>query len=128
MGIKKEIRNDPVRITGTKYRPIDNRADIINYLHKTIDTINSLADPFSKALIAVLMISYIQPFEDGNKRTVRILGNAILLANNVCPLSYRSVKEADYKSATILFYEQNNAVFFKELFMEQFEFAVDNYF
>jgi Fic family protein len=128
MGIKTEVRSDPVRITGTKYRPTGNRADIINYLHKTIDMVNSIADPFSKALIAILMVSYIQPFEDGNKRTARILGNAILLANNVCPLSYRSAKEADYKSATILFYEQNSAVFFKELFIEQFKFAVDNYF
>jgi len=41
------------------------------------------------------MISYIQPFEDGNKRTARLLGNAILLANNYCPLSYRSIDEND---------------------------------
>ena len=74
------------------------------------------------------MISYIQPFEDGNKRTARILGNAILLANNTCPLSYRSVNEADYKKAMVLFYEQNSARFFKELFTEQFKFAVENYF
>jgi len=28
----------------------------------------------------------------------------------------------------ILFYEQNSARFFKELFIEQFKFAVSNYF
>ena len=47
------------------------------------------------------MISYIQPFEDGNKRTSRILGNAILLADDFCPLSYRSVDEIEYKKAII---------------------------
>jgi Fic family protein len=74
------------------------------------------------------MISYIQPFEDGNKRTARILGNALLLANNACPLSYRSVNEGDYKKAILLFYEQNNINLFKELFINQFKFSVDNYF
>jgi len=87
-----------------------------------------LDDPFSKAIFTTLMISYIQPFEDGNKRASRLLGNAILLANNACPLSYRSINEADYKKAVIIFYEQNSARFFKELFVEQFKFAVGNYF
>ncbi|MDR0942484.1 MAG: Fic family protein [Holosporales bacterium] len=30
------------------------------------------------------MILYIQPFEDGNKRTSRVLANAILLAYGYC--------------------------------------------
>jgi Fic family protein len=74
------------------------------------------------------MIAYIQPFKDGNKRTSRLLGNAILMAHDICPLSYRSVDEAEYKKAVILFYEQNNISYFKKLFIEQFEFAVQNYF
>ena len=126
--VKSGIRHEFVRITGTRYVPPTNRAEIVNYLYKIIDTVNSLKDPFSKALTVVLMISYLQPFFDGNKRTARILGNAVLLANNVCPLSYRSMSEADYKKAILLFYEQNSARFFKELFIEQFKFAVDNYF
>ena len=130
MGIDNDlnIRNNPVRITGTRYMPLDNRINIISSLNKVIDIVNSLKDPFSKALLVVLMISYIQPFSDGNKRTARILGNAILLANNCCPLSYRSISEADYKKAILLFYEQTNAKFLKDLFVEQFKFAVDNYF
>jgi Fic family protein len=126
--VKKEIRNGPVRITGTRYAPMEGRAEIVRILNSAIDRINSLKDPFSKALALILMISYIQPFDDGNKRTARILGNAILLANNASPLSYRSINEADYKKAIVLFYEQNSARFFKELFIEQFKFAVNNYF
>ena len=56
------------------------------------------------------------------------MANAILLAYNMCPLSYKKVDEAEYKKAVILFYEQNNLSYFKELFIEQFEFAVKNYF
>ena len=74
------------------------------------------------------MISYIQPFEDGNKRTGRILANAILFANNYCPLSYRSIDENEYKKAVIIFYENNSLDYFKELFVNQFRFAVEQYF
>ena len=128
LGVKEGIRNNSVRITGTRYIPTKGKNNIVNILNLALDKINSLKDPFSKVLSLILMISYIQPFEDGNKRTARILGNAVLLANGVCPISYRSINEADYKKGIIIFYEQNSAYFFKELFTEQFKFAVDNYF
>jgi fido (protein-threonine AMPylation protein) len=128
LGFKESIRTHPVRIIGTRYAPPDGKTKIAGFLNFALDKINLLKNPFSRSLALILMISYIQPFADGNKRTARIIGNAALLASNACPLSYRSVDEADYKKATLLFYEQNSATFFKELFVEQFKFAVDNYF
>ena len=128
LNVEKGIRSSSVRITGTRYMPIEGKNNITNALNLFLDEINLLKDPFSKALGLILMISYVQPFEDGNKRTARILGNAVLLASNVCPISYRSIDEGDYKKGIILFYEQNSAYFFKKLFVEQFKFAVNNYF
>jgi len=129
MGIKKNIRKGMVGITGTKYRPLDNEFQIEEALEKMILVMNEKKiHPLVKSLLIILIISYIQPFEDGNKRTARLFGNAILLANNYCPLSYRSVDENDYKKAMLLFYEQNSARFFKELFIQQFEFSLNNYF
>lgn len=78
-------------------------------------------------MLCVLLMSYIQPFEDGNKRTGRITTNGIFIENGYCPLSYRSVDPIDYKKSIILFYEQNNISLYKKIFMEQFEFAVKNY-
>lgn len=129
LNVAKGLRKKAVGITGTKYRPLDNEYQIKEAMEKMIEFGNKkLTDSFSKAIFTILMISYIQPFEDGNKRTSRLLGNAILLSGDICPLSYRSINEADYKKAVILFYEQNSARFFKELFIEQFKFAVGNYF
>lgn len=128
LGIGRGLRKKPVGIVGTRYRPLDNEHQIREAVEKMIKTINSAMDPFSKAISAIVLISSIQPFEDGNKRTGRLMGNAILLAHNVCPLSFRSVDESDYKKALIIFYEQNNLRFLKELFVEQFKFAVSNYF
>jgi len=129
MGIKKNIRKGLVGITGTKYRPLDNEFQIKEALEKMILIMNKKEiHPLLKSFISILLISYIQPFEDGNKRNARLFGNAILLANNYCPLSYRSVDENDYKKAMLLFYEQNSVRFFKQLFIQQFEFSLNNYF
>ncbi len=129
MEISPNIRKGLVGITGTKYMPLDNRHQIKEAMEKMIKILNKKENhPLLKALASVLLISYIQPFEDGNKRTARLIGNAIFLANNYCPLSFRSVDDSDYKEATLLFYEQNSAKFFKELFIDQFKFGLDNYF
>jgi hypothetical protein len=45
-----------------------------------------------------------------------------------CPISFRTVDSVEYKKAMLLFYEQNNISVFKEIFINQFEFAVNTYF
>lgn len=128
LGISKGIRKGLVGIVGTKYKPLDNQFKITEALEKATKIINKEKEPLAKALIALSLLSYIQPFEDGNKRTSRMLSNALLLADDFCPLSFRSIEESEYKKAMILFYEQNSISFLKELFIEQFKFAVNNYF
>ncbi len=126
--ITKGIRKILVGITGTKFQPLDNEFQIKEALEKTCLLVNEVEDVFDKAVIVMLLVAYIQPFIDGNKRTSRLCGNAILQAFDCCPLSYRSMKEIEYKKAVLLFYEQNNIFYFKKLFLKQFEFAVNNYF
>lgn len=128
LGVMQGIRKNLVRITGTNYRPLDNVFQIQEAMRDLCALVNQTVHPIEKALLTVLMISYIQPFEDGNKRTSRILGNALLLAYAYCPLSYRSVDEVEYKKGVLLFYEQNNVSYFKALFVEQFRQAVIKYF
>lgn len=128
MGISDNMRNKPVGITGTIYRPLEASGDIERATGKLCKLINDKNNVFEKSLLLNLLVAYIQPFNDGNKRTSRLMGNAVLIANKQCPLSFRSIDELEYKKAVIIFYEQNNINYFKELFIEQFRFAVDNYF
>ena len=122
------LREKPMGITGTNYRPLDNKYQIQEALKLGLGKINAASDPWNRALMALVAISYIQPFEDGNKRTARLLANACLLADNVCPLSLRNTGETEYKKAMILFYELQNASLAKKLFLEQYDFSLANYF
>lgn len=128
LNITNNLRKTLVGVTGTKFKPLDNQFQIIEAIDKFCKLINNTQNIFSKSLLSIILLSYIQPFEDGNKRTSRILGNAILIANNSFPLPLRSVDENLYKKATLLFYEQNNLNLFKQIFLDQCNFSVENYF
>lgn len=128
LSIDKGLRRHRVGITGTNYHPLDNEFQIREAMREACELINSKSNIFEKALLTLVLLSYIQPFSDGNKRTARITSNALLIANDYCPLSFRSVDSIDYKKAMLIFYEQNSLYAFKQIFMEQFEFAVKEYF
>ena len=128
LGVGSGIRNRRVGITGTNYRPLDNEFQIREALEDSCSLINGKNNIFEKALLALVLLSYIQAFSDGNKRTARITSNAILIAWGYCPLSFRTVDSIDYKKAMLMFYEQNNLAAFKQIFIEQYEFATKNYF
>lgn len=128
LDVERNLRNKRVGISGTNYRPLDNEFQISEALQTSCDVINSKDSVFEKALLALVLISYIQPFMDGNKRTARIVSNAIMMNEKHCPLSFRTVDSIEYKKAILLFYEQNNISIFKEIFIDQFEFAVNTYF
>ncbi|MEK7169401.1 MAG: Fic family protein [Patescibacteria group bacterium] len=127
LNVKTGWRSSAVGVAGSKYMPLDNRFQIEEAVESFIASIGKQKDPYAKAFFALLGISYIQPFEDGNKRTGRLIANAILLANNLAPLSYRSVEESDYREATLVFYELNSIQPFKKIFLEQYKFAAENY-
>lgn len=126
--VDRNIRHRRVGITGTNYRPLDNEFQIREALEDTCTLVNGKDNVFEKALLTLVLLSYIQAFVDGNKRTARITSNAILIANGYCPISFRTVDSIDYKKAMLMFYEQNNIATFKKIFIEQFLFAVKTYF
>lgn len=128
LGIDRNIRNRRVGISGTNYKPLDNAFQIKEALEDMCVLINSRENIFEKGLLALVLLSYIRAFSDGNKRTARIMSNAILINHKYCPLSFRTVDSIAHKKAMLVFYEQNNISAFKKIFMEQFEFAVKTYF
>ncbi len=128
LGIDRNIRKRRIGISGTNYKPLDNEYQIKEALNDMCELVNERESVFEKALFLLVLISYIQAFVDGNKRTARIISHAILICNEYCPISFRTIDSVEYKKGMLLFYEQNNITAFKKIFINQFEFAVNTYF
>jgi len=125
--IEKDFRSTPVGITASIYSPLDNKHQIIEAIEDLLNLVNRVELVYTKAFILLFGISYIQAFEDGNKRTARFLTIALLMANGLAPISYRSVDEFDYKMAVVCFYELNSIIPLKSIFLSQYIFACNNY-
>ncbi len=125
--IDSGLRERLVGITGSAYQPLDNKFQIEEELKRLCKIINEKQSVFEKALLAFTYICYIQPFNDGNKRTARILANAILYSNDSFPLSLRAVDVNTYRLAILAFYELGILGNAKKVFLEQAKFAAENY-
>lgn len=102
------IRSAAVRISGSKYIPLSHAQQLDENLNKVVAAINSIENPLDKALAAILLISYLQPFADGNKRTARVLANAILESHTYPPITLASIEPTRYRRACIAFYEMTD--------------------
>jgi len=122
------VRTREVRITGSRYVPPTNPKEIRKALKALTKAAASSAHPVERAFILLTGIAYVQAFEDGNKRTSRVVSNAVLLAHDLPPLSYRSMDENEYKQSVIALYERHSLYHLKRIFLEQFRFASENYF
>lgn len=127
LGISTDLRKGAVGITGSSYLPISIPQVIESQFNSLIDSINAKKDPYSRALLTLAGISYLQPYDDGNKRTARLLANAYLLIGHCAPLSYRNVDEAEYRNSLLVFYEHCSIFAFKKIFAEQYDFSCKYY-
>jgi len=129
--VELDIQSDPrsglVGITGSAYTPLDNSYQIGEALTDLYQAVEQLQHPVEKALLTLAGLSYIQPFEDGNKRTARLMSNAILLSYNYAPLSYRNVEIDAYRGAMLIFYEQLSLTAVSDIFVNQYLFSTEHY-
>ncbi|MFA4873548.1 MAG: Fic family protein [Patescibacteria group bacterium] len=127
LNVGQGLRKKPVGVLGSLYRPLDNIHQITDAIEVLGKKILQISSAYVKAFVALAGLAYIQPFEDGNKRTGRLMANALLLAYDLAPLSYRSVDESDYREAMLVFYELNSVIPLKKIFLDQYDFAARNY-
>lgn len=127
LGISYDFRAGLVGVTGSRYMPLDNQHQVKEAVLELVNAMARMKNGYAGALLALLGISYIQPFDDGNKRTARLMANAVLLAHGLAPLSYRSINEETYRESTLAFYERNTILPIKDIFIEQYEFAARHY-
>jgi hypothetical protein len=108
LGISSGVRKRLVRITASNYEPLSNPHQLRENADNVLEIINKTPSPYIKALLALALIPYLQIFEDGNKRTGRMLANAILISFINEGFSLRKTDARGLAIAYLAFYEFNS--------------------
>jgi len=108
LGIGSGVRKQLVRITASNYEPPSNPRQLRENADNVLEIINKTPNPYIKALLALALVPYLQVFEDGNKRTGRMLANAILINFVNRGFSLRKTDGRRLAIAYLAFYEFNS--------------------
>jgi Fic family protein len=110
------IRRTVVNITDTVYVPTQVPSLLEEMLGYIVEKARSIKNPVEGAFFLWVNLAYLQPFEDGNKRTSRLCANLPLMLSNCAPLSFLDVETTDYAMAMLGVYEQLDLTLATELF------------
>lgn len=111
------IRQIAVGVGGTNYMPLENPHILKEYFQLFIDKLNLIEDPFEQSFFSLVQLSYMQAFEDVNKRTARLVANIPLIKKNLNPLSFMEVDPEAYVKALLGVYEKNDVSLFLDLYL-----------
>lgn len=108
LGIETGLRKKNVKISASNYEPSSNPHQLKEVMLDILTIINCSKQPYVKGLLALALIPYLQAFEDGNKRTGRMLANAILICTINKGFSLRETDAKQLALAYLSFYEFNS--------------------
>ncbi|MEP7147764.1 MAG: Fic family protein [Acidobacteriota bacterium] len=111
------LRTLIVGIGGSTYLPLENPQVLRECFDLFVEKFNAIADPFEQSIFSIVHLSYLQAFEDVNKRTARLVGNIPLIKANLKPLSFTDVDKAAYVSALLSVYEKNDVSLIRDLYI-----------
>jgi len=111
------LRTIGVGIGGTVYHPLEVPQIIDESFQRVLDTAAAITDPFEQAFFAMVQLSYLQAFEDVNKRVARLSANIPLIRENLSPLSFVDVPERAYIDGILGVYELNRVELLRDVFV-----------
>lgn len=121
------LRQIAVGIGGSVYTPLSSPQLLDEYFKRFLDTAAAIRDPFEQSFFALVHLSYLQPFEDVNKRVARLSANIPLIGNNLCPLSFIDVPKRAYVEGILGVYEMNRIELLRDIFIWGYERSVKRY-
>ena len=121
------IRRIAVGIGGSTYLPLENHYKLKEYLNLIIDKMNAIRDPFEQSFFSLVHLSYLQAFEDVNKRTARIIANIPLVKDNLKPLSFVDVDRETYVMSLLGIYERSDVSLFRDLYLWAYQRSAQKY-
>lgn len=115
-----KLRVSHVEIRNSAYIPIDIPPVVEERFHILIDKAALIDDPFEQAFFLLAHISYLQPFEDVNKRTARVSCNLPLLRAGLLPISWLDTPQGDYIEAKVSLYETQDTYALEQVFVDAY--------
>lgn len=94
-------------------------------LDRILDRAAAIGNPVQAAFYLLTRIPYLQPFQDGNKRTSRAMCNVPLLQANLPPVSFVDFKKRDYIVSMLCFYELGDARLAEACFADAYRRSID---
>ncbi len=111
------VRSIAVAIGGSTYVPLENPQVLNECFDLFVEKVNEINDPFEQSLFSIVHLSYLQAFEDVNKRTARLVANIPLVRENLRPLSFTDVDQAAYVKALLVVYEKTDISLMRDLYV-----------
>jgi Fic family protein len=121
------IRKTVVNITDTVYVPTQVPQLLEQMLGHVVEKAKNTKNPVEAAFFLWVNVAYLQPFEDGNKRTSRLCANLPLMLANCAPLSFLDVVASDYALAMLAVYERLDLTLATELFTWTYRRSIPRY-
>lgn len=112
------LRHEHVEIRDSCYIPTDLPDTIKNEFSILINKASLIEDPYEQAVFILIHLPYLQPFEDCNKRTARLLCNIPLLNSGILPVSWSEVNQRDYTDSLLCIYEKNSTYGLCDVFVD----------
>jgi hypothetical protein len=111
------LRSRAVGIGGSVYHPLEVPQQIEERFLEILEKAEAINDPFEQSFFIMVQLPYLQPFEDVNKRVSRLAANIPLVRQNLCPLSFIDVPQAEYVSGLLGIYELNKVDYLRDVFV-----------
>lgn len=121
------IRRREVRIGSSAYRPSNDSAQLQSDLGGLLWQAERVENPFEASFVLLAGIPYLQPFEDGNKRTGRLSCNIPLLKAGLPPMSFIALDKADYLAGLISSYETGDLNLLADVVADGYSAAAPSY-
>lgn len=121
------IRRKVVQISDTVYVPTQVPLLLEEMFDLMLDKVRRIKNPVEAAFFLWVHLAYLQPFEDGNKRTSRLAANVPLMLYNCAPLSFNEVEPLDYAQAMVGVYEFQDVSLAVELFAATYRRSLKKY-
>ena len=115
-----KVRASEVRIGGSSYRPSADHRILMHDLNQLCWKASQIKSPCEASFFLLAGLSYLQTFEDGNKRTGRLACNVPLLSAGLPPMSFMSMDGAAYIAGLVVFYETGNPAVLADVVVETY--------